>query len=193
MTNVAVKVFCEKSIELTAKIEQERQSANDFTLHRSHREEAYVGDELSSHLQLLQAVVHRYRGSLYGATVSRSYVNVQDFAQQGCWPAHFRMTLLRKRYLLSTSRPSLIDYTHLFTRSIQPIASLFISVESRYWLCLSTSKPDRQPEIVPCEASNSLVRHLSCVNQRRISASDHVPWISMNVLSVYSRREDKLE
>lgn len=72
---------------------------------------------------------------------------VRTRAQRGCWPAHFWMTLLRMRYLLSTPRdrpPPLphpvIDYTRLFTRSIHgPIGPLFIRREGRYWLCLSTS------------------------------------------------------
>lgn len=70
--------------------------------------------------------------------------------QRGCWPAHFWMTLLRMRYLLSTPRDRLplpvIDYTRLFTRSIHGPIGRFSASWGRYWLCLSTEPANDGPE-----------------------------------------------
>lgn len=74
------------------------------------------------------------------ATERRVYVRG---TQRGCWPAHFWMTLLRMRYLLSTPRdrpPFPRNWLHASFHAIYSRARsvAFHRREARYWLCLST-------------------------------------------------------
>lgn len=102
-------------------------------------------------------------------TEPRSYVNVQNFAQRGCWPAHFRMTLLRKRYLLSTPR-ALSNWLHASFHAFYSTnrLSFHLDIDCAYQRVNPTDS-QWSPSM------NRVIhrsRHLSCVNQRRTSASD---------------------
>lgn len=120
-------------------------------------------------------------------TEPRSYVNVQNFAQRGCWPAHFRMTLLRKRYLLSTPR-ALSNWLHASFHAFYSTnrLSFHLDIDCAYQRVNPTDS-QWSPSM------NRVIhrsRHLSCVNQRRTSASDSA---TSNIPFLFALRRGKKE